>query len=69
MPKHKEVDDEMKARYRMYGNNFRKARERLRLTQKEIAERVDILRDKVDASRLEKGDTSIWFPMRAHEIV
>ena len=39
MPKHKELDDETKARYRMYGNNFRKAREKLKLTQKEIADR------------------------------
>lgn len=69
MPKHKELDDETKARYRMYGNNFRKARKKLKLTQKEIADRSNILRDKVDASRLEKGDTSIWFPMRAHEII
>lgn len=69
MPKHKKIDDETKARYTMYGNNFRKARERLKLTQKEIAGRSSILRDKEDVSRLENGFTSLWLPMGVHEII
>ena len=69
MPKKQKIETLCKARYKLYGNNFRKRRQQLKLSQDQIADKSSILSNKEDVSRLENGEPSFWSSRLAHELV
>lgn len=69
MPKKQKIEGITKKKYVLYGNNFKKRRQELKLSQEEIAKVSSILNNKEDVSRLENGEPSFWSSRIAHELV